>query len=136
MSAREIIPHTADIRLRVEAGTLEELFQEALRGMADIIKKRIADDALRITQRIRIQSPDKTSLLIDFLSEALTRSQIEKSVFYDVKVGELADTRLDAEITGAKVDAFDEDIKAVTYHEAEVQKNEKGSYETVIVFDI
>ena len=34
------------------------------------------------------------------------------------------------------VDAFDEDIKAVTYHEANIEENEEGVLQTTIIFDI
>jgi SHS2 domain-containing protein len=41
-----------------------------------------------------------------------------------------------ATIKGNRVSYFDEDIKAVTYHEAAVKQNNEGQLETVIIFDI
>ena len=37
---------------------------------------------------------------------------------------------------GFDIEEFDDDIKAVTYHEAEVRKNGKGNLETYMIFDI
>lgn len=65
------------------------------------------------TLRLELASLDISSLLIDFLSTILTLSYENKAIF-----------------------CFDKDIKAVTYHEAEVKKNDQGKYETTIVFDI
>ena len=36
----------------------------------------------------------------------------------------------------ADYNPFDEDIKAVTHHEANVFKNEHNNFETIIIFDI
>lgn len=134
----EILEHTADLRIKVWGKTKEELFKNALRGMTHVQKpeSRIKNHKSRIVKTIAIESADLTALLIDFLSEALTQSQINRAVFYNVKFLKFSDTSLEAKIEGIEVDEFDEDIKAVTYHEAEVKQNPEGVYETKIVFDI
>ncbi len=145
MKIYKLLPHTADTRLYVEASTLPELFETALKGMSDIIKKTqksyyaLYSDRSKVynvLKEVKIESPDITSLLIDFLSEILTYSQEEKAVFRKADIKKLTDTILEAEIFGEKVDEFDEDIKAVTYHEAEVRKNKRGNWEVTIIFDI
>lgn len=134
----KIIPHTADIRLKVEGSTLKELFWAACEGMTKILKgdgeKKINKTVL--TEEIIINSPYITALLIDFLSELLTKSFLNNAVFDKVEFRELTDTSLKAKIIGTKVEKFAKDIKAVTYHEANVIKNKKGNFETMIVFDI
>lgn len=132
----KLIEHTADIRLYVEATTYEELFATALQGMASIICSH--DATLNNDQRgeIRIESQDITTLLIDFLSEVLTRVQTDKVLFCSVTFLKFTQTMMHARLEGFNVDHFDEDIKAVTYHEAEVKKNNRGNYETIIVFDV
>lgn len=133
----KIIPHTADLRLRISGDTLKELFQAAAAGMASIIKKEAcAHGEMPVKRRLSLNSADRTALLIDFLSEILTRTQTEKVVFCNVDFKKLSETELDGEIKGVKVDEFEEDIKAVTFHEAEVRKNEKGQWETTVIFDI
>ena len=142
----EILEHTADLRIKAWGKTKEELFKNALRGMAYVQKEeaRIKNQEARITKKVQVKSTDMTALLIDFLSEVLTQSQINRVVFFDANFKAFSDTpsadsgqvELEAEIEGIKVDKFDEDIKAVTYHEAEVKQNPEGVYETKIVFDI
>ncbi|MBI5913243.1 archease [Candidatus Azambacteria bacterium] len=136
MRAHQILSHTADVRLRAEGSTIEELFCAALEGMAEIQSARITNHELRITKNINMKSVDRTALLIDFLSEVLAQSQIEKAVFDTVAFVKLTNTELEAEISGERAEGFAEDIKAVTYHGAEIVQNSAGNYETTILFDI
>ncbi|MCR4284080.1 MAG: RNA 2',3'-cyclic phosphodiesterase [Parcubacteria group bacterium] len=136
----QILSHTADVRLKAEGSTIEELFCAALRGMAEIQNakrtRQPADENEKVKKEIHITSPDQTALLIDFLSEVLAQSQIEKTVFDEVIVKKLSGTELKAEVTGERVEGFGEDIKAVTYHGAEIIQNDAGNYEVTILFDI
>lgn len=135
----EFLKHTADVRMLVKANDLEALFNEALKGMASIQKSNIKNQSVSWrtkTRLIEIQSPDKTALLVDFLSEVLAQSQINKEVYVDVKFLEFSEIELKAEIYGVAIEAFDGDIKAVTYHEADIKQSEKGEWETIIIFDI
>ncbi len=137
MKSYKLLPHTADTRLWVEADSIEELFRGAMKGMTNIIKKGACDSKVETERRtIEVKSADQTALLIDFLSEVLTSSQEEGLVFCRVKFMKFSENELVADIFGRKAGGFDEDIKAVTYHEAEIKKNEKGNWETIIVFDI
>lgn len=130
--------HTADVRLQVSADTLPELFVASLEGMNEILKEGFCREQTEhpLAHDIDISSYDTTSLLIDFLSEVLTLSHIDGAVFCDVEAINLKGNSLSAKIRGASVERFDKDVKAVSYHEAEVRRDSKGSYQTNIVFDI
>jgi SHS2 domain-containing protein len=140
----DLVAHTADIRLVVQGTTLEELFCAALEGMASIIwhstssLRAIAGnpDMSKLSVHITTTSADITVLLIDFLSDVLTQTHLLKIVFTHVTFHELTQTHVNATIFGFNVNHFDEDIKGVTYHEANVIKNNDGNYQTTIVFDI
>jgi len=138
MKSYELIPHTADIRLKVKAKTQKELFVSACEGMSQILKKDFFRKASRcpLNLKVSVSSVDQTTLLIDFLSEILTLSQEHHAIFGKVYFLKFSQTSLLAKICGAKVDQFDNDIKAVTYHQAEVKKNPKGEWETTVIFDI
>jgi SHS2 domain-containing protein len=139
MQEYKILEHTADVRLLVKGKTLHDLFTAALAGMNEIMgnKKngRITDDLDRVRE-LSIVSLDTTGLLIDFLSEVLTISHQENTIFPLAEFLRLDDNSLEGWIFGRKVREFKEDIKAVTYHEAEVRRNEQGELETIIIFDI
>ena len=136
MRSHKILDHTADLRLKCEGSTLEDLFTAAFEGMSQIIKKEYDDSRQGVKKEIILAADNETVLLIDFLSEVLTQSHISRAVFTNLKIKKLKNTEMHAEIYGYKTDGFDEDIKAVTYHEAQIRKNTEGNLETVIVFDI
>ena len=138
MRESSIIPHTADVRLAVEADSLPELFIAALEGMNAIL----ASDSVRrtlgdiISIEVHVDSPDRTSLLIDFLSEVLTQSYLHKAILHKADFLKLDNEHMRARLTGRYIAEFSEDIKAVTYHEAEIKQNDRGHFVTNIIFDI
>ena len=146
MRRYEFVGHIADARMKISGDSLEELFAAGMEGMFEFAKTGCCSDFAtpnppaggegRVSEIIKITSADTTALLVDFLSELLTLSHEKKAVFCRVKFMKLTETELEAEVSGAPVDSFDEDIKAVTYHEANIVKTPSGVYETNIVFDI
>ncbi len=137
----EILPHTADVRLKVFGKTKKELFKNALLGMAEILKKSASKSDFETrsptSNLIKVHSPDINSLLVDFLSEVLYQSQINHVLYGEAKFSKFSDNELEAEISGFEIDEFDEDIKAVTYHELDVKKSPGNDFfETIVIFDI
>lgn len=132
----EILEHTADVRMLVQGDSLEDLFSEALYGMMEILEPKV-DDQKKATERATtLEAMDTTALLIDFLNEVLLSTHINKEAYNKVTFKELSQHSLEAILSGIAVQSFGEDIKAVTYHEAEVKRTEDGTWETMIVFDI
>jgi SHS2 domain-containing protein len=136
MKRFQVLPHTADSRLLVQADTLPELFKAALEGMNQILKKGFSLSAAPVKEKLSLSAADSTGLLIDFLSQVLSLSLLKQAVFNQVDFKQISETALTAELTGSPVGRFDKEIKAVTYHEAAVTKNAEGLWETKIVFDI
>ncbi len=136
MRSHELIEHTADVRLKVCADSLQELFYGALDGMALLLKPDSIAQVGSIKKDLSLTAPDATVLLIDFLSDVLMYVHIDHILFTSVRFSLLSETELSATIYGTPIDELDEDIKAVTYHEAQVVQNENGQWSTMIVFDI
>lgn len=130
------LDHTADIRMKVTGQSLEGLFKDAILGLMHLAKQEIKNQEQKIERGITVKSRDKTSLLIDFMNEVLALAYTNREIYTDMRFKKLSETELEAEITGVAVQEFDEDIKAVTYHEADVKENKDGVLETMIVFDI
>ena len=59
-----------------------------------------------------------------------------QEIYNQVDFTRLTKNEVWAEIRGFKVKNFSEDIKAVTYHEAQIKRNKKGQWKTTIIFDI
>lgn len=137
----KILSHTADLRLEIYGETVEALFINAAQAIADILAPKFKKGIHFVDFKdiIKIQSLDRNSLLVDFLNEILTRSNINKCVYRVVRL--IFDgNSLEAEINGIKVDKFDEDIKAVTYHEVNIRektaKQKPPIFYTTLVLDI
>ncbi len=127
--------HVADVRLRVRASSLEELFRDAMRGMYALMRPEL-QEAASVTRTIVVdESADLTSLLVDFLNEVLHHAHVAHEVFHDAVFTRLDDTNVTVTLSGIGPASFEEDIKAVTYHEAEVRQ-EDGEWTTMLVFDI
>ena len=134
--AYTVLEHTADVRLLVEGRSLAELFSEALRGMMEILKAEQTGSGGESVRRIQLESPSRTALLVDFLNEALCLAHTHRESYAGVDLEAISETRVEAVLRGAPAESFGEDIKAVTYHEADIRENAAGNLETVLVFDI
>ena len=133
--AFEVLPHTADLRIRARGRTLEELFANSLRGMSSVMQAEAVSKPVEIERAIEASSPDTAALLVDFLSEALSLAEVHREVYTDVQFQELSDKSLRATLRGGRVPEFAEDIKAVTYHGVEIEETDQG-YEATVVYDI
>jgi SHS2 domain-containing protein len=129
----KILDHPADIKVQAFSKTKEELFLNALKGMAEILKP--VPDSESVRRDIKVESIDLDNLLVDFLSEVLYLSQVNKEVYKNIKFISFNDKKLEGELIGDKIRSLGEEIKAVTYHGLEIsQKN--GLYQATVLFDI
>ena len=142
----EVLPHTADIKIRVYGKTLEELFCNAVIGMfqsigpkisgCTVANERVVCNDLPEKHKVEVESPDVEALLVDFLSEALYLSDVYNEAYLYADIHEISETNICATLHGVKVQGFEVvEMKAVTYHEMEVKKID-GVWQTNIVFDI
>ena len=142
----ELLPHTADLKIRVYGSTLQELFRHALFGMFQSIgpRSKICEkkgDRMYCKQLpqhhdIEVHAPDYDALLVDFLSEALSLSDIYNEAYLDATLHELDQHHLKATIHGVPIEGFEVvEIKAVTHHDISI-KQINGVWQTEIVFDI
>ena len=132
----EVAQHIADVRLLVSAPSLEELFRDAVRGMYALMRGTPAPGAQPVQRIIAVEdSADRTALLVDFLNEVLHRTHVARELFDDVTFTRFEEHSLEATLTGIAPASFDEDVKAVTYHEADVRLRE-NVWHTTLVFDI
>jgi SHS2 domain-containing protein len=139
----EILEHRADLKIRAFGRTKEELFSNMLKGMISGLRPEILNSETE-TRNIEIKSPDLESLLVDFLSEVLYLTQVNKEIYTDIKFKKLNDpsmnsgqvAELEGELVGQKVQRFGEDIKAVTYYELKIEQKEDKKWEETVLFDI
>ncbi|HNB52762.1 MAG TPA: archease [Anaerolineales bacterium] len=127
------VEHTADWALTVYAPDLAGLLEQAARGMSTLSGTALQPGP-RGVQEISITGYDPEHLLVKFLTEILHYEQEEYLGFegYDLT---LEDLRLTARLTSAPIESQQKEIKAVTYHNLQIQPTPTG-LETTIVFDV
>jgi SHS2 domain-containing protein len=131
-----LVPHTADVRVLVRAATLEALFADAVFGMYAVMRAETASATSPVTRTIAVDdSADMTALLVDFLNEVLHRAQVAHEQFTLIDFTRFEECSLTAQLTGIAPASFEEDVKAVTYHEADVRRD-GDAWTTMLVFDL
>jgi SHS2 domain-containing protein len=131
----EEIEHTADLALRCGGPDLDSFFRSAAMGMYHLmgIGKTPADGTL--TKAVALDAMDMESLLVDWLGELAYLAETENLVFGTIQFQTLSDTCIEAVLTGSRVSRIDKVIKAVTFHQLEIQKTHEG-YAATVVFDV
>ena len=133
----EFIDHTADAGIRVEAPTLEDLFEIAGLAFTELVTNVDLLDC-RVERRFQLQEGDIETLLVSWLQELLYLLDTEDLVFGRLQV-KLHNYSLEAAAWGDVFDpnihAMKTEIKAVTYHQLEVSKSDQG-WQAQVIFDI
>ncbi|MCX7589433.1 MAG: archease [Patescibacteria group bacterium] len=135
------LEHTADIRMMVVGHNLNQVFEDAFYGLMHYLRPKDENYSGQVRRLISVSSFDLTNLLIDFLNEILAFSQIHKEIYNKIKFIHFPDENdknlfIEAEISGSEINCFYKDIKAITYHEANLIKNKDGQWLVIITFDI
>ncbi|MBI3332341.1 archease [Candidatus Peregrinibacteria bacterium] len=129
------LPHTGDIRYRVTGATREELFADAAKALfstiTDLDKVEAKDE-----RRIEAFGQVDEELFINFLRKALDLFNDDGFVARDCRITFLGIDGSDwlcsiqATLTGERFDRkkhpYRTEIKAVTYHGAELKQTQEG----------
>jgi SHS2 domain-containing protein len=130
----EEIEHTADWAYRVRGEDLPQLFIQAALGLYSLVGMQL-EPGNRITRLIQLKAIDHESLLVAWLNELLYFHESEGLGFEQIEIQHLDETRLQAEVTGARTQQWLKDIKAVTYHNLAIRETELG-LEVTLVLDV
>jgi SHS2 domain-containing protein len=139
----EIFEHTADLGLRVRAGSLSGLFADAARGLFAMVVTNL-DEVHPVEKRTyRLEGDERDLLLFDWLNELLYTCETERLLLseFAVDLNETADGRLTlaAECHGEKIDEsrhrLEHEVKAITYHGLLVTERD-GEWLAEVIVDI
>jgi SHS2 domain-containing protein len=136
----KFLEHTADLKIRVEAKSLEKAFSESANALREAIAEKIKVGA-KLRKEINIFGKDKESLLYNFLEEFLflldaegfLLSKVENLKIEKTKKGKGFELKFIALGDLAKNYKFSNDVKAITYNEMKILENKKSG-KTVIEF--
>jgi len=126
------LSHMADWQVEVWAPSLHELFEQCALAMTGMMK--IVPDGKRIEKEIDLKGTDLEELLVNFLSEILYLIEMDKIVPVNYKIHVGMDG-LNAKVTATGIRSIGKIIKAVTFHNLQVQHQDSG-WMTQIVFDV
>ena len=132
----EELEHTADIRIRVKALTIEELFSDAARALMTVMYGTISPGNIR--RHIETDAEDLVSLLQGFLSELLFISEVEGLVISGAEV-RIAGTHLTADLIGEPFSrekhTGGREVKGISYSDLTIA-SEHDSYILEVIFDV
>lgn len=139
------LPHTADRALRVWGEGLPDLLVGAARGMCTLMGD-VADLTPDVWRAIQVEADDREALLVEWLNELLFLIEQEGLMPVEFNIQFLQDMAetgpaggagpaLVASVGSAVAPVTRAHIKAATYHDLELVKDETG-WSTVVTFDV
>ncbi len=132
----EEISHTADVKIRASAPTLEALFSEAFNALMQVLYGPDRHGGER--REIILDAEDRESLLRDFLSEVLFIAEVDGLVFCGAEIhieGCHLASVLDGEPFDRRRHALGTEVKGISYSGLAIT-NDANGYMLDIVFDV
>lgn len=138
MRSYETIDHTADVGIIARADSLPALFEAAAEGMCSFILDAASVENRAWLER-RVEAEGADNLLVAWLNDLLSVIAAEAFAPRVFVVDELSEGRLRATVHGEPVDPdrhrFRLDVKAATYHQLEVRRDD-GGWRARVIFDV
>ena len=136
----EELPHTADVRIRARAFTLDAIFTDLTKALMQVMygKREMIIPATPLTREIEVSGEDTESLLRNYLSEVLFLTEVDGIVFTDAAV-QVKKNSLHAILSGEPFDPKQHsggtEVKGISYSDLKVVQEANG-YMAEIVFDV
>ena len=134
----ELIPHTADIGIRVFGKNNEKLLKNTIYAFFDVLVG-IKSINKKVEKVLKIKADNLEDLLFNLLDELLFIFSTKKMIFKESKVSFIRENQIVVKLKGQKFDPSKHkvktDIKAVTYHDFKIKK-EKNKLIAEVIFDI
>ncbi len=133
-----LLDHTADLGIEVEGSSLEELFSRAAEAICELmVDPETVETTIR--RELAVEGADLADLWVNFLREALYLWGGESLLMKRAAIKKLTDTSLEATLCGEPYNSRRHElimeIKAVTYHQAEVIRTPDG-WKGRVIFDV
>ncbi|MCS7173186.1 MAG: archease [Armatimonadetes bacterium] len=131
----EVLEHTAEVGLRVEAESLEGLFRDLCMGLFSLITDPAAVRPERAWE-VTVEAPDRVALAVEWLNELLHLNGRDGLVAHEAEILEVSNGRLRARVYGEPFDPQRHprgiEVKAATYHQARVER--EGAHWVAVVY--
>ena len=154
--------HTGELRIRLWARSLAELFEEAARALGEAMgAARVADEVDEVdeaanarddaieeepekiappgvaagpsVERVSLEAYDREALLVDWLNELIFRAETGRKIFSEARIEQIDDRSLAAEITGRPAPLGRTFVKAATFHGLRIEEVPGGLSASVLL---
>jgi len=138
MKRFEILDHTADIGLIIYGKDLRELFEHAGEGFFHLITdpKKVRP---RVEKRIELEGECLERLMVDWLGELLYLHEVDHFLFKEFSIETVGEPGLKAMVKGEPfqegIHSIKTEIKAVTYHQIQIEEGKEG-WKAQVIFDL
>ncbi len=135
MKQFDILEHTADVGIVAYGKNLKEVFENAAFGMFSLM---VDPDTVeeKISYELKVEDEDREGLLTEWLNELIYVSEVHEAVFKRFMITHLSERSLIAKVYGEEIDLsrhqIKTQIKACTYHELKIEKNEIWSARVIL----
>ena len=127
MGGFELLEHTADVGIRARGATLEEAFEQATLGLAEVLGAGRPGQGEVVA--VEVTAGDPGALLVDWLNEVLWLHETRgHAAIAAVRVERVTGDRAAGSVTFSSTDppADGTFVKAVTYHRLRVGRDADG----------
>ncbi len=135
----KIISHPADTGIEIEADNLEGVLRAAVEGFNATIFEHPELVQEKEERTIKVSGEDVKELLVNFLTEVLVLLDSERFVAKDLEFKNIDEKNVEVVLKGGPVDlekmSYIVEIKAITYHQLEIEKKE-NKWHARIIFDV
>jgi protein archease len=148
----ELLEHTADVGIRAWAGTLEEAFERATEGLAEVMGALAPpggsggppgwspgeSGGSGESVPVEVTASDPGGLLVDWLNEVLWLLEVSQAALAGVRVERVGDgtARGSVDVAPGGPDPDGTFVKAVTYHRLRVEPDPGGGWLAEVYLDV
>ncbi|HWD46714.1 MAG TPA: archease [Actinomycetota bacterium] len=145
MAGFELLEHTADVGIRARGATLEEAFEQATLGLAEVMGALAppgwspgGPGGPGEAVAVQVSAPDPGGLLVDWLNEVLWLREVRRAWLAGVQVDRVGDGTAAGTVTLASAGPVPDGtfVKAVTYHRLRVEPDPSGGWLVEVYLDV
>ena len=124
----ELLEHTADVGIRARGATLEEAFEQATLGLAEVQGALAPGPGEPVP--VEVAAADPGGLLVDWLNEVLWLAESRQAALAGVRVERVGDGAARGSVVLASGGPAPDGtfVKAVTYHRLRVEPDPDGGW--------
>ena len=132
----ELLEHTADVGIRARGATLEEAFEQATLGLAEV--QGAPAPGPGETVAVEVSAADPGGLLVDWLNEVLWLAETRQAALGGVRVERVGNGTARGSVTLSEGGPAPDGtfVKAVTYHRLRVEPDPGGGWLVEVYLDV